>query len=283
LNFAFLGAYFFGIQMLFRRFVRRDLSPNAYFAFSNRIILAVIGVWLVTAVYAAYPATPQVPAAASAITQTFAPPAGGAKSTPAEGTAPAAPAADTAGKTPGLPTKAVEAVSSYRTELILLLAFTIGVFPRLVWQFLTAAATKLFRVALVLPSVEAKQPLYELDGLTVWHETRLEEEDVENVPNMASVDIVELMLHTQIPMERLVSWIDQAILLTVLGVAGGGVRDKLRKFGLRTATQVVEAAGDSGTTPKILIDEIGKDHLATLVLALRKEANFDRVRAWREG
>jgi hypothetical protein len=88
----------------------------------------------------------------------------------------------------------------------------------------------------VLPSVEAAQPLHQLDGLTVWHETRLEEEDVENVPNMASVDVVELMLHTQIPMERLVSWIDQAILLTILGVAGAETRDKLRKLGLRTAT-----------------------------------------------
>jgi hypothetical protein len=52
-NFAFLGAYFFGIQLLFRRFVRRDLSPNAYLALSNRIILAVIGVWLVGVLYSA--------------------------------------------------------------------------------------------------------------------------------------------------------------------------------------------------------------------------------------
>ena len=65
LNFAFLGAYFFGLQMLFRRFVRRDLSPNVYFAFANRIILAVIGAWLVVAVYSVFPEQLQVSATAA--------------------------------------------------------------------------------------------------------------------------------------------------------------------------------------------------------------------------
>ncbi len=46
--------------------------------------------------------------------------------------------------------------------------------------------------------LESKQPLSELDGLTVWHETRFQEEDIENVLNMATVDIVHLMLHTQV-------------------------------------------------------------------------------------
>jgi hypothetical protein len=44
--FAFLGAYFFSIQMLVKRFMRRDLGPNAYNAVSMRIILATLGVWV---------------------------------------------------------------------------------------------------------------------------------------------------------------------------------------------------------------------------------------------
>jgi hypothetical protein len=48
LHFAFLGAYFFSLQMLFRRYVLRDLRPSAYMAISIRIILAVIGTWIVT-------------------------------------------------------------------------------------------------------------------------------------------------------------------------------------------------------------------------------------------
>jgi hypothetical protein len=45
-TFAFLGAYFFSIQMLFRRYVRSDLRGSAYVAVVMRIILALIGVWV---------------------------------------------------------------------------------------------------------------------------------------------------------------------------------------------------------------------------------------------
>jgi len=45
--FAFLGAYFFSLQMLFRRYVLRDLRPSAYVAVAMRIILAVVGTWVV--------------------------------------------------------------------------------------------------------------------------------------------------------------------------------------------------------------------------------------------
>lgn len=41
--FGFLGAYFFSLQMLFRRFVVNDLRAKAYISVSIRIILAVIG------------------------------------------------------------------------------------------------------------------------------------------------------------------------------------------------------------------------------------------------
>jgi hypothetical protein len=43
--YAFLGAYFFSLQMLFRRYVSEDLRKSAYLAVSLRIVLAVIGTW----------------------------------------------------------------------------------------------------------------------------------------------------------------------------------------------------------------------------------------------
>ena len=126
------------------------------------------------------------------------------------------------------------------------------------------------------------QPLNKLDGLTVWHETRLEEEDVENVPNMASVDIVELMLYTQIPMERLVSWIDQAILLTVLGHDATGDRDSRKTAKARAANGNPGVRSRQAASKKVLRDALGADLMAALVSALKAEANFDGVRAWRE-
>src|SRR5262249_59246845 len=47
---AFLGAYFFSLQMLFRRYVLKDLGGSAYVAVSIRIILAVIGTWILMVV-----------------------------------------------------------------------------------------------------------------------------------------------------------------------------------------------------------------------------------------
>ena len=271
--FAFLGAYFFGIQMLFRRFVRRDLGPNAYFAFANRIILALIAVWITVAAYSFLtPAAPKAsppPASRAAAEQ----PAQPGQATPSHASGPTVqPASLTPLATgPNAPTA------------LLILGFVVGVFPRILWQFLAAATARIPGVKLVLPSVEAKQPLSELDGLTVWHESRLEEEDVENIPNMASVDVVDLMLHTQIPAERLIGWIDQAILYSVLGPHGAGPgddtpRNKLRNLGLRTASQVVAAQHGSNEEKQALAGNA----VHTVVHAIEIEANFDVVRSWRQ-
>ncbi len=239
LNFAFLGAYFFGVQSLFRRFVRRDLGPNAFLAFSNRIILSVIGIWVIATT-----------------------------------------------------TDALSGQYGY------MLAFIVGVFPRTVWQVMSAAGTSAAKW--IIPSVEAKQPLDDLDGLTIWHQSRLEEEDIENVPNMATADIVDLVLHTQIPAERLVDWIDQAILYKALGPEaeqdfGKTRRGKLRNHGIRTATQLVRVYVNANDNEQLLLDRtldvVHRDHdaedaqnpgvLWMIVEAIQTEANWDPVAAWR--
>ena len=69
---------------------------------------------------------------------------------------------------------------------------------------------------IALPNLEGTLPLSQIDGLSVWHEARLDEEDIENVPNMATADIVDLMLNTKISPNRIINWIDQAMLLMVL-------------------------------------------------------------------
>lgn len=45
-TFAFLGAYFFTLNMVFRRYVRADLGPKAYSHVSIRIIIAVVLSWV---------------------------------------------------------------------------------------------------------------------------------------------------------------------------------------------------------------------------------------------
>ena len=162
--YAFLGAYFFALQMLFRRFVREDLRKSAYLAVSLRIILAVLGTWVAI--------------------------------------------------------KAITAIGKMdeKAASLLIVGFVIGVFPRIAWQFIQGAWKFLMRklhLSAVLPSMESKLPVSDLDGLTVWHEARLEEEDIENIPNMASRDHCLMLRPLASPSSPALSCVDQAILFSI--------------------------------------------------------------------
>lgn len=233
-TFAFLGAYFFSLQMLFRRYVRKDLRGSAYVAVAMRIVLAVIGTWVVVA---------------------------------------------------------VSGLAGWESSSqLLLLGFVIGVFPRVAWQLVQAVFAHTTRI--VLHGMVSELPLSDLDGLTVWHEARLEEEDIENVPNMASADVVDLLVNTRFPADRVVDWVDQALLLTQLGPGGkaGGessARSRLGAHGIRTASALLrtqdaaKAAGRGARFERILLDADGRTVLPDLAVALRTNPNLDLVVTWR--
>lgn len=236
-QFAFLGAYFFSLQMLFRRYVRRDLRTTAYSAVSVRMILAFIGIWVVV--------------------------------------------------------EAVKELEPNTTESALsVLGFSIGVFPRVAWQVLLAATKKISGAAKVVPSLETKLPISDLDGLTVWHEARLEEEDIENIPNMATADLVELMVNTRFPPDRIVDWVDQAILYTHLGPEQGedaaeSPRRKLRAHGIRSAHSLVKAYEDSQTRNdqaglEKILDGTARSPVRSLVDTVATNPNLQLIQIWRQ-
>ena len=226
---AFLGAYFFSLQMLFRRYVRNDLGGSAYVAVSMRIVLAVIGTWVVMV------ASLQL----------------------------------------GLATEGQ----------LLVIGFVIGVFPQVAWQIIQTAFSKTISF-IHLKSMESDLPLSDLDGLTVWHEARLQEEDIENIPNMATTDLVELFINTRFPPERIIDWVDQAILYTQLGAENKGFRDVLRLQGIRTATSFLEASAAkrkqqeqpaADDTPAANAMEFD----SSLEAALSTNSNLALVQRWR--
>ena len=226
---AFLGAYFFSLQMLFRRYVRNDLGGSAYVAVSMRIVLAVIGTWVVMV------ASLQL----------------------------------------GLATKGQ----------LLVIGFVIGVFPQVAWQIIQTAFSKTISF-IHLKSMESDLPLSDLDGLTVWHEARLEEEDIENIPNMATTDLVELFINTRFPPERIIDWVDQAILYTQLGANNKGFRDVLRLHGIRTATSFLEvSAAIKKQQEKSAADDTTSDSAmefdSSLEAALSTNSNLALVQRWR--
>ncbi len=236
---AFLGAYFFCLQSLFRRYVRRDLGPSAYVGVALRIILAIVGIWIIEEVWTL------VPWVGSAAT------AGGAN------------------------------------DGLIAAGFVIGVFPRVAWQ-LIAGSLKQKIPPEWLPSLQTRLPISDLDGLTVWHEARLEEEDIENVPNMATADLLELMLNTRFAPDRLVDWMDQAILYVHLGLEDDPSprRRLLSDYGIRTATDLTMAyeeacaSGNVAEFEKILPGD-GYPPVRSLIAVIETSPNLSLIRMWR--
>ncbi len=234
-RFAFLGAYFYILQMLVRRYFQNDLRTSAYINAIMRIIIAILLVWVVDMVLSDKTETTEASRAA--------------------------------------------------------FAFVIGVFPYVGWRALLALIT--LPVQFVVPSLRRKYPLSDLDGLNVWYESRLLEEGIEDMQNLATANLVDVILNTRIPVDRLVDWVDQSLLYLHVGKkkAKGGKsdREKLRRFGIRTATdlQDVLRSEDQQFIDKVEYllnidkpDEPGA--LRCIEATFRDDPNLYHVKKWRE-
>lgn len=191
-GFGFLGAYFYVLNMVFRRYVRSDLGPKAYNHISLRMLTTLVLVLVL-------------------------------------------------GLLPGEDSATLK-----------VLAFFVGIVPETALVTLQDYLKNSRLLKSQLPSLRESCPLTDLEGISLYDRARLLEEGIENVENLAHHNLVDLLLWTRIPTERLVDLVDQAILY--LHVAphppnGGdensqpGWNDltKLRRYGIRTATDLIRA------------------------------------------
>jgi tetratricopeptide (TPR) repeat protein len=229
LTFGFLGAYFFGLQLIARRYARGDLKPKAYSYITIRILLVVVLSWVL---------------------ETF----------------------------------------SSDSKIVLLVAFMIGIVPDEFFTFVKET----FRgkaVAKMTPDAE-KHPLTRLEGIDLYDRARLEQEGIVNVESFAHHDLINLVLETQIPVPRLVDWMDQAILyLHIIEKEGADgqqpAREKLREYGIRTATDLLSCwnAADVRkelTEFKQLLGNSKPYRLEVIRDALRDDEWLERVKDWRK-
>jgi hypothetical protein len=185
LQFGFLGAYWFILQDVIRRYFRDDLKTAAYVSASARIILVVIVVTMVSL------------------------------------------------------------VSTGSSTQLNVLAFFIGIFPQIGVQILKAGVNKVFKG--VVPSLDSRYPLSELEGLTIWDQARLLEEGIEDMHGLVTANLVDVILGTRIPVDRLVDWLDQALLYLHVPAQYESCfpRAGLRSLGIRTATDLERAWGST--------------------------------------
>jgi hypothetical protein len=139
--------------------------------------------------------------------------------------------------------------------------FFVGFMPQSALVWLRERLTQDTGAGSIVPLHEPA-PLTDLEGIDLYDRTRLAEEGVNNVEALAHADIVDLMSSTRIGAAQLVDWTDQAILYLRVGgnacaeegIDGSGetsdtestpaVRRNLghlRSFGIRTATDVLQA------------------------------------------
>ena len=191
---------------------------------------------------------------------------------------------------------------AYRSQYVT--AFIVGFFPLVGLQALERVAAKVLHV--VVQQTAPEYPLEQLDGLNIWYEARLVEEGVEDMQNLTTMNLVDVILHTRAPVGRLIDWIDQAFLLIHLDPAsrgeikqarrggdqlrnGASTRVALRGIGVRSATDLLKAFGtDGGTQPALSPQALRSrglvpNQIETLYRLIANEPGLDPVWNWKAG
>jgi hypothetical protein len=180
-------------------------------------------------------------------------------------------------------------------------AFVVGFFPLAGLAALHRSAAK--ALGGYVPPLSSPYPLDRLDGLNLWYEARLLEEGVEDMQNLSTMNLVDVVLHTRVPPGRLVDWLDQALLLLHLhfplperkkgttppaappgaSLDGPEAQVALRRAGVRTATDLLNVYAPAGKL--VALDDaclpLPRHQLRSLVTVLQKEPRLRVVWNWK--
>jgi len=115
----------------------------------------------------------------------------------------------------------------YSKEMIPVVSFLAGVMPEHAFLYVR---DKVMMFSASRRTQAAALPLSMIEGITLFHKVRLSEIGVDNAQNLASANLVELLLKTPYNPSQLIDWIAQAHLYIYF-------KEQiitLRKFGIRT-------------------------------------------------
>jgi len=203
---AFTGAYFWCVYALVRRYLDSDLYPAAFLQCAVQFVLALV-LSLIVAI--GVPPVAQLGTAAAGFVGDTASGLGSHLSGAASTAAGVGPAVQLQSNQPSgpLPPTTIDAIT-------MLLAFIGGL-------SISAGFTQilsLLRILLKYIGLRAEQPLADqahltrLEGIDSWTEARLAEEGVDNVQALATAPLHRLVLRTHFTTQRVVDWVDQALL-----------------------------------------------------------------------
>jgi hypothetical protein len=132
--------------------------------------------------------------------------------------------------------------------------------------------------------------LTQVDGIDIYESARLESEGITDIPSLAKSDLVSMMVNTRLPIERLVDWTDQAVLILLLDDGADEELDarmtSLRRLAVRTASDLITVADGDPASPRraaveaILTTGDRPCPLADLARQIRAEPSIQRVIQW---
>lgn len=238
-SFAFLGAYLFSIEVLCRRYASKDLRAIAFAIVSKRILVAVILISVISLIMLEETTT--------------------------------APTYNISNQSFNI-SITVPLKTNTSSNFLCVLGFVIGFFPEVAWEYIKKRVTPV-----VIPSLKKELPLSDLDGITLWDESRLHEEDIEDIPQMATADIVDLFLDTKIPSDRIIDWVDQAILYKCLATedASNSLKTKLQVKGIRTSSSFIMNYKDLKDL------DFDEKSMKSIVKSLTTYSNLELVMNWK--
>jgi hypothetical protein len=133
------------------------------------------------------------------------------------------------------------------------LYFSIGFLSNIFLQWIIDSSLKVLNIG---KPKQADLPLQMVRGINIWKEYRLEEEGIENVQNLATADVVDLVVRTHYNFRTLIDWIDQSILLSRL------TDDQVQKFSAQavalSAIDMAAASPDANDGDKTIANAIAQ-------------------------
>jgi tetratricopeptide (TPR) repeat protein len=118
------------------------------------------------------------------------------------------------------------------SPVIPIIAFLIGYIPESGIRFLNTLSGRFLDLG-----KRNELNLGDINGISIWHETRLRESGVDNIQNLAAMDIRQLLLTSRYSMPQVIHWVDQAILLSTLPKETVG---RLQVIGINTMTALLQ-------------------------------------------
>ncbi|MBV9174540.1 MAG: hypothetical protein JOZ81_31145 [Chloroflexi bacterium] len=237
---GFLGAYFFSIGVLIRRFFATDLYPAAFLQMIYRLLVVVVISLFLSIVVPLLLSLPGVNTLPDNVA--------------------------------GLPTRPMAGGSlSGQVAIAGTLAFFFAVFfgQFTPWLSRVPALLRVRGLDRGKPDKNLHAPVSKLEGVDLWVESRLAEESVETVQAMAGVPIDKLVRRTYFSTAQIVCWVDQAILYMHAGNSGEWMT-AFRKAGIHKGTDLLRAIGYGDALTQI---DLPQDAIIRPVVDLDKVNN----------